>query len=266
MADFQYDPVDGHLNETEFPDYPLASEVRPLFQKLFNQIRDAFNLTKNDYETHKADNTAHSELVARTIYVDLTNGNNTTGTGTVGSPFLTITKALTVIKRILRADITISVAAGTTTEGVTIWGFMGYGSLKIIGSSTLADTHNINSVGVDGCKCPVVVQGINPQNINSVGAIAKNSINVLFDRMKIEQTAAQVGFQYDSSNGKVTGCSISNRSNAIRADALSQVQSADNAGVNNTVGLYTNGSVIRKYGTQATATTAETVVAGGQIL
>jgi hypothetical protein len=62
MADFQYDPVEGWENETEFPDYPLASEVRPLFQRLFNQIRDVFNLTKNDYETHKAETATISEL------------------------------------------------------------------------------------------------------------------------------------------------------------------------------------------------------------
>jgi hypothetical protein len=60
MADFEYNPVAGWEDETIFPDYPTAPEVRPLFQRLFNQIRDAFNLTKNDYETHKADiSTAH---------------------------------------------------------------------------------------------------------------------------------------------------------------------------------------------------------------
>jgi hypothetical protein len=48
MADFQYDPIDGWNNETEFPDYPLASQVRGLFQKLFDQIRDAFNGHKNE--------------------------------------------------------------------------------------------------------------------------------------------------------------------------------------------------------------------------
>jgi hypothetical protein len=62
MADFQYDPAEGWENETEFPDYPAAAEVRPLFQRLFNQIRDAFNLTKNDYETHKADNTTAHDI------------------------------------------------------------------------------------------------------------------------------------------------------------------------------------------------------------
>jgi hypothetical protein len=57
MADFEYNPVAGWEDETIFPDYPTAQEVRPLFQRLFNQIRDAFNLTKNDYETHKAETT-----------------------------------------------------------------------------------------------------------------------------------------------------------------------------------------------------------------
>jgi hypothetical protein len=72
MADFQYDPVEGWNNETEFPDYPQASEVRPLFQKLFDQIRDAFN-------THKAED-ATSEVKG---HVQLaTNAEVTAGTDT----------------------------------------------------------------------------------------------------------------------------------------------------------------------------------------
>jgi hypothetical protein len=43
VADFQYNPETGWLNEDEFPDYPTAPEVRPMFQRLFDQIRDAFN-------------------------------------------------------------------------------------------------------------------------------------------------------------------------------------------------------------------------------
>jgi hypothetical protein len=75
MADFQYDPVEGWNNETEFPDYPQASEVRPLFQKLFDQIRDAFN-------THKADDTKHAPLKADILNtVDL---NTKTGVGLQG--------------------------------------------------------------------------------------------------------------------------------------------------------------------------------------
>jgi hypothetical protein len=48
LDDFSYSPPTGWLDETEFPDYPTAPEVRPMFQRLFDQIRDAFN-------THKAE-------------------------------------------------------------------------------------------------------------------------------------------------------------------------------------------------------------------
>jgi hypothetical protein len=230
------------------------------------KLSDTAGQIKDTVSTHLAETVSHSELVARTIYVDLTNGNDTTGTGAVGSPFKTITKALAGIKRIIQADITISVAAGTTTENVLVQGFMGYGTFKIIGSSTLSNTHNINSVSVEGCKCPIVVQGVNVQNTAYIGCIVNNSVNVLFDRMKIEQVTANYGIHYNSSNGKVTGCSISNRSDAIRVDALSQVQSVDNTGTSNTTVLVANGSVIRKYGTQPSGTTAELAIAGGQIL
>jgi hypothetical protein len=55
MANFEYDPIEGWENETEFPDYPTAPEVRPLFQRLFDQIRDAFN-------GHKAEKASDSVL------------------------------------------------------------------------------------------------------------------------------------------------------------------------------------------------------------
>jgi uncharacterized protein YlxP (DUF503 family) len=43
MADFEYNPVAGWEDETIFPDYPTAQEVRPMLQRLFDQIRNAFN-------------------------------------------------------------------------------------------------------------------------------------------------------------------------------------------------------------------------------
>jgi uncharacterized protein YlxP (DUF503 family) len=51
VADFQYNPETGWLNEDEFPDYPTAPEVRPMFQRLFDQIRDAFNAHKAEEAT-----------------------------------------------------------------------------------------------------------------------------------------------------------------------------------------------------------------------
>jgi hypothetical protein len=53
LDDFQYDPVTGWEDEDVFPDYPEASAVRGLFQRLFDQIRDAFN-------THKAEDASET--------------------------------------------------------------------------------------------------------------------------------------------------------------------------------------------------------------
>jgi hypothetical protein len=55
MADFEYNPVAGWEDETIFPDYPTAPEVRPMFQRLFDQIRDAFN-------AHKAETAADDDV------------------------------------------------------------------------------------------------------------------------------------------------------------------------------------------------------------
>jgi hypothetical protein len=68
MSDFSYNPPSGWEDETIFPDYPTAPEVRPLFQRLFDQIRDAFNLTKNDYETHKAEMAKYENITANGQY------------------------------------------------------------------------------------------------------------------------------------------------------------------------------------------------------
>lgn len=75
MADFQYDPIDGWNNTSNypdgFPDYPAANVVRPMFQKLFDQIRDAFN-------THK------SETVSKVVYITEPYGQLTKTTVNLG--------------------------------------------------------------------------------------------------------------------------------------------------------------------------------------
>jgi hypothetical protein len=89
MADFEYNPVAGWEDETIFPDYPTAQEVRPMLQRLFDQIRDAFNLTKNDYETHKADvvtdaDGAHGLKIEEGVFSPTIVGLTAAGTNTYG--------------------------------------------------------------------------------------------------------------------------------------------------------------------------------------
>jgi hypothetical protein len=80
MADFQYTPSDGWNNTTEFPDYPSADQVRPLFQRLFDQIRDAFNGHKNDVVTD-ADG-VHGLKIETGTWTPYILGSTTPGTNT----------------------------------------------------------------------------------------------------------------------------------------------------------------------------------------
>jgi hypothetical protein len=45
LGDFNYDPVTGWNDVDQFPDYPARDQVRPLFQKLFDQIKTWLNVT-----------------------------------------------------------------------------------------------------------------------------------------------------------------------------------------------------------------------------
>jgi hypothetical protein len=56
LNDFSFDPPTGWNDETVFPDYPTAPEVRPLFQKLFDQIKTYLGLVKTEITSHLADN------------------------------------------------------------------------------------------------------------------------------------------------------------------------------------------------------------------
>jgi microcystin-dependent protein len=49
MADFQFDPIEGLMNETIFTDKPASeTAARQQFQTLFNQLRDFLNDTAGD--------------------------------------------------------------------------------------------------------------------------------------------------------------------------------------------------------------------------
>jgi hypothetical protein len=105
----------------------------------------------------------------KTIYVT-TGGNDTTGTGSVGAPYLTVTRAVQDIPYYLTADVTINIGAGTFTVGSVIWirgrfgGGYAEGSIYITGagsgSTTLAmgDTGGFNIYDVDA---PVYIQSMN---------------------------------------------------------------------------------------------------------
>lgn len=86
-----------------------------------------------------------NETVDRTIYITTT-GNDTTGDGSVGNPYLTITKALSTIKKNIDTDITITISLGVGTFNLTpadintYNSFIGEGIILTQGTLTLVSS------------------------------------------------------------------------------------------------------------------------------
>lgn len=109
----------------------------------------------NPYTTE--DDIIGVEDTTRTIYI-ATTGNDTTGNGSIGSPYLTINKALTTIKRILLPDVVVTIflnSAGTynmTIDDVAlISNFIGAGTLSFEGelSAVIEDGFTVGAAEAD---------------------------------------------------------------------------------------------------------------------
>ena len=85
------------------------------------------------------------ETVSRTIYV-ATTGDDDTGTGAIGAPFLTIGKALSTINKIIDSGVTVTISIGIGTftlsaaDLVVLNSILGSGTLKLQGTLTLVDS------------------------------------------------------------------------------------------------------------------------------
>lgn len=276
MADFQYTPPTGWNDETEFPDYPTAPEVRPMFQKLFNQIRDAFN-------AHAAESATLSELGhiivdGETIVVDENGVISSVGdaettdrtiTVGVGKDFATIQEAIDSLKKRIDANITINVDAGTYAEDVLIKGFVGGGILTLQGGSNLATAENfiINSIELDGNSCMIDIRGFTATSIDKSTFSLSYCILVRFYYCRSVTSAAKAAFYIGASFAHLSNCLSSNRSIAL-STAYGACVSSNNwtAGSDNTIGLNATGaSTIGKNGTQPQGTTAESATQGGAI-
>jgi hypothetical protein len=275
MADFQYNPPEGWENETTFPDYPTAPEVRPLFQRLFNQIRDAFNTHKVEKAT--VAELGHSKVDGITITIDangiistMSETANRTITVGVGKDFTTIQAAINSIKKRVDAVITVNVDAGTYAEDVEIKGFYGSGGIIVNGGTDLATTVNfiVNSIWCLKNTCDVIVKGFTATTTTKIAFALSSSIRgeFIYCRTVVNATS-QIGFFAEASLVRFNGCLASNKNQALYVTSMANVHSSDwSTGSGNIIGLYSiDASTIGKTGTQPQGTTAETYIGGGVI-
>jgi hypothetical protein len=76
IPDFNFDPVTGWLNETEFPDFPTSAQTRPMFQRLFDQIKAHLGLVKTEVDEHMAEVTPKLTNLTNMFNIDITKKNH----------------------------------------------------------------------------------------------------------------------------------------------------------------------------------------------
>lgn len=90
-------------------------------------------------------------VAAESVYVDITLGNDTTGTGTTALPYKTVQKALNIIPRLLTKDITIKVYNGTVVEQLNFEGIRTFGAtLEIRAANTTTSLYNSGTATAGG--------------------------------------------------------------------------------------------------------------------
>ncbi|WP_312093483.1 hypothetical protein [Aminipila sp.] len=231
--------------------------------------------------THKSETQAHTELSNRTIYVSVTSGNDTSGTGASTTPYKTITKALSTIKKNINyCDIKIRILAGDYRAEGTIWlkEFRGR-SLTLTafdGTNDIVavnDNYIIEQISMYNCDEVYIwgLKGINPTT-STYGIFISNCRYVWIKGYKNNDSAvvnSGIGVTEGTSMVLLENCLCANKSAVISSNYGSKVVSKDwdSASINNTYGLITNyGAQIHEYNdAQPTATTPIQMQNGGVV-
>lgn len=178
----------------------------------------------------------------KTLYVSPT-GNDVTGNGSSGSPYLTINKAISVLPKNLGSyKATIRITDGTYNEVVDISNFYN-GEIAVERRTTIAlnTLCNISNITVNNCS-KVTLRGLNLISDSATAISIKNSGYVYIYRCQavITQTSTLTyAFWFENSNGDVGGCRTTGYFCAIYASELSRVLSSGwSSSSGTTYGLY----------------------------
>lgn len=202
-----------------------------------------------------------------TLYV-ATTGNDANDGLTLGTPLRNIQTAVSRVPQIVNHAVTINVAAGTYTENITVSGFMGYGSINIVGDSVVSALYNVTRMLVVSNKVFVNIAGIRATLATDSGFYIRENGYVMLNNCSIVSPGGFPGFYFINSGTVITiGCMASNRSAGLSLDGQVQATSINwQAGTGNTIGISCSYGKVSKNGIQPSGTTAESAGAGGQIL
>ncbi|MFD2614506.1 C1q-like domain-containing protein [Paenibacillus gansuensis] len=207
------------------------------------------NAVKRDGDTMTgnfiAPNVPNSTTAAVTYYVR-TDGNDSNNglSNTAGGAFRTIQKALDSLPKILYHPVTINVAAGTYPEDVVAYGFVyggttaGAGGIVIQSANTAQGATNVNSFSFQHSKGRFEIIGFTATTTTKSAFFSVYSSHVLFDSCWVSAVASgQHGYEFTSSQGRITGGAASNRNSGIMVNYYSQVFINGTGGTGNVIGV-----------------------------
>lgn len=228
-------------------------------------LREEFN---ENFDTLDARVTGRT--TADVTYYVSTTGSDTTGIGTVGNPYATVTFAINKLPRNVNHTIVIKVASGTYSESIGLSGFFGSGSISIIGGTNVTDATNyrFQRIAVQGCNLAggISISFLEFITTTDYGIYSKNVMGLGISECRVTTSSALQAIVMDTTIGSVYGCVLSNRNTAIYAQLMSTVFSNNNTGSGNVIGiLATRASTIGKVGAQPGGTTPEVITEGSTI-
>lgn len=288
LGDFDFNPSGGWNDTNGFPNYPARDQVRPLLQKLFDQIKTWLNgdlktfvngidtaLTthKADYANMKFGSRPYTSNANMVYYLDEVNGNDNNNGTTAQTAFKTFGKVMSLIPRVLLHNYTIKII-GNYSSVVNIDSvIMVVGNLLIEGETQNATNHQlIGSIIVYNVYQANISYGntalFKHLTINNSYFSAIFALNSFFNVQNciFTGTNRDGGVQLINSVSWIINTSFSGQIGII-AMVGSQCFSNNNSGTCSKYGLQAQqGGVIAKLGTQPTGTTAnESTVSGGVI-
>lgn len=256
------DPTVHTQNTDQYLDYGGANQVA------VGDVKDA--VAKKHEHANKTELDTYSATTQNLEYwVDGTNGSDDND-GSSGSPFKTIAKAVSLIPRIVNHNVTINLADGYYSEGITLSGYMGGGEIYILGNGDHPENVVI-AEGIYAVRCSVgyiELYGMETTNTDSDGIyLADCSSYFTINHVLCDITDADYDGVYaiGCQTIHIKSSTFSNRWTGISAIYGTTVISDNNDGVNNDVGLYAEAATIMKYGIQPGGTTDEVTDNGGVI-
>lgn len=193
-----------------------------------------------------------------TVYVNASSGNDNTGTGSAAAPYKTISKALSVMQRVMgQYDVTLDIT-GSFTESVTIRGFT---APLTIHNSALA---SVQSMLIDGCA---VLHSGGQLNCTRGLTLRNGATYTGYAPMYVGTGTVGVSLNNGSTLTLFNTFTISNTTSiALEVSGCSRAYISAIAGTNNATGVLADTGGVVAYGSMSLAAVTQRVTnTGGRI-